>query len=283
MFGKSGASTTFPLDPFAFWPGTRSRIAGLGGEEPPVDPHGAFHTLYTAFDPGPLTVDLDFEGLEATKGTLILNIMALPEDGDAVVQSKVAVSFADLVAGSGSYRLPIMVKRDRLYAIRARVPDETDARAAGLTLRTDQRADGPEFARRLAAAKGKVFGVRADRSGLVVDVPATLAEPRSQMCTAAQFDEPDYRRWLEIMHRSMHRHRKQWEYVWICRVLEHLGCLTDGAQGLGFGCGIEPLPAVFAAHGAFVTATDLAGEDRTTRRSARRSASSIRSRSRRST
>jgi hypothetical protein len=262
MFGKSRASATFPLDPFGFWPGTRSRVAGLGGEEEPVDPTTVFHTLYTAYDPGSLMVDIQFEELEATHGTLTLDILALPEAGEPVLQSKVAVSFADLVAGSGRYRLPVAVKRNRTYALRGRVFGESDARAAALELRTDQRADGPEFARRLAAVKNKVFGVRADRSGLVVDVPATLAEPRSQMCTAAQFDEPDYHRWLAIMHQSPHRHRKQWEHVWICRVLEHLGCLTDGARGLGFGCGIEPLPAVFAAHGAFVTATDLAGEDR---------------------
>ena len=133
-------------------------------------------------------------------------------------------------------------------------------------MQTDQHADGPAFARKLAAARVALFGPRHDPSGLIVETSATLAQPLSQMCTAAQFDEPDYDRWIAAMHRHKHQHRKQWEHVWICRVLEHWGALREGARGLGFGCGIEPLPAVFAAHGAFVTATDLGAEDRRAKR-----------------
>lgn len=263
MFNKSNAATAFPLDPFAFWPGSRSRISGLGGDEPPIDNEAVFHTSYIAFDPGPLHVDLLFEDLEVTRGTMVLYTMALPEDGsDAIVQSKAVVKLAELATASGRYRLPVMVKRGNSYAFMARILDDSDARATGLAVLADKRVDGPLFARKLVAAKDKIFRPRADASGLVVDAVATLAEPRSQMCTASQFDEAEYRRWLGILHRPMHRHRKQWEYVWICRVLESMGCLSDGARGLGFGCGIEPLPAAFAAQGVFVTATDLGGEDR---------------------
>lgn len=34
--------------------------------------------------------------------------------------------------------------------------------------------------------------------------------------------------------------------------------LTDNKQGLGFGCGSEPLPGIFAKHGCKIAATDLA-------------------------
>ena len=267
MFGKFGASTAFPLDPFAFWPDAASRIEGLGGPGPAVEADAVFHTLYTSFDPGPLSVDIIFAQLAATRGSLTLYVMALPEAGSiAKVQSRTLVALADLTAVGGRYRLPVMIKRDHSYAFLGRVMDDTDAHAATLTLQTDQPADAPAFARKLADAKKTLFMLRPDSAGLVVDAPATLADVRSQMCTAAQFDEPDYDRWLSIMHRDKHQHRKQWEYVWICRVMETMGALREGARGLGFGCGIEPLPAVFASYGVFVTATDLGAEDRRARR-----------------
>ena len=268
MFGKFGASTAFSLDPFAFWPDAKSRIAGLGGNGEGPQPDAVFHTNYIGFEAGPLSVDIVFAQLVATHGRMLLHAMSLPDDGSpATVQSTTLVELAELAEAGGRYRLPVIVKRDHSYAFMGRIlDDDTDAQATALTLQTDQHADGPAFARKLAAAKVTLFGRRDDPSGLVVDAAATLAQPRSQMCTAAQFDEPDYERWIGAMHRHKHRHRKQWEHVWICRVLEHWGALGEGTRGLGFGCGIEPLPAVFAARGAHVTASDLGAEDRRAKR-----------------
>ena len=267
MFGKIGASTAFFLDPFAFWPDAKSSIEGLGGDAPAAQADVIFHTAYTSFDSGPMSVDLVFAQLSASHGKMLLHAMALPDESNtASVQSTTLVDLAELAATGGRYRLPVIIKRDHAYAFMARLLDHTDAQASALTLQTDQHADGPAFAQKLAAAKDAVFAPRFDPTGRVVDEPATLAEVRSQMCTAAQFDEADYGRWIGLMHRQKHQHRKQWEHVWICRVLESMGSLHDGARGLGFGCGIEPLPAVFAAHGARVTATDLGAEDRRARR-----------------
>ena len=245
MFGKFGASTAFSLDPFAFWPGAKSRIDGLGGDGDAPEPDAVFHTLYTSFDTGPLAVDLIFAQLAASRGKMLLHAMALPDDGDpAKVQSTTLIDLVELAASGGRHRLPVIVKRDHAYAFMARILDN-DTDACATALQTDQHADGPAFAHKLAAAKG-LFAPRRGSAGLVVEEPATLATVRSQMCTAAQFGEPDYDRWLAAMHRPKHQHRKQWEHVWICRVLEAADVLRDGARGLGFGCGIEPLPAVFA-------------------------------------
>jgi hypothetical protein len=267
MFGKFGASSAFSLDPFAFWPNAKSGIEGLGGDAPAPQPEAVFHTNYTNFEAGPLSVDLVFAQLSASRGKMLLHAMALPDDGDAVkVQSTTVVDLAELAAAGGRYRLPVIIKRNHAYAFMARLLEATDARATALTLQTDQRADGPAFAQKLAAARRTLFPARVDPTGLVIEKPASLADVRSQMCTAAQFDEPDYERWIGLMHRHKHQHRKQWEHVWICQVLETMGALHEGARGIGFGCGIEPLPALFAAQGAFVTATDLDVEDRRARR-----------------
>jgi 2-polyprenyl-3-methyl-5-hydroxy-6-metoxy-1,4-benzoquinol methylase len=56
-------------------------------------------------------------------------------------------------------------------------------------------------------------------------------------------------------------HRKLWELAYILQVAHNAGHLREGARGLGFGCGTEPLASYFAGQGARVTITDLAPDD----------------------
>ena len=84
----------------------------------------------------------------------------------------------------------------------------------------------------------------------------SLAQLASQMCTASQFVEDDYLHQVELIKQTPLLHRKQWEYVYVLRVLEACGMLSTGRRGLGFGVGSEPLAAVLAAKGLRVTATD---------------------------
>jgi hypothetical protein len=56
-------------------------------------------------------------------------------------------------------------------------------------------------------------------------------------------------------------HRKLWEFVYILQVLRRFGALREGMRGLGFGVGQERLPAVMAAAGCTVLATDLPADD----------------------
>ena len=50
--------------------------------------------------------------------------------------------------------------------------------------------------------------------------------------------------------------RKLWEYGFIVHHLEQEGVLVAGSRGVVFGVGAEPLPALFAARGCDVVATD---------------------------
>lgn len=52
-------------------------------------------------------------------------------------------------------------------------------------------------------------------------------------------------------------HRKLWELAYVLQAVHEHGQLRDGARGLGFGCGVEPLPSYFASHGVSITITDL--------------------------
>lgn len=82
----------------------------------------------------------------------------------------------------------------------------------------------------------------------------------SVVCREAHFRLPEYHRWCAEMKTAADYQRKQWEFVYILTALERAGVLTSGARGLGFGVGRELLPALFAARGINITATDQALE-----------------------
>jgi hypothetical protein len=91
--------------------------------------------------------------------------------------------------------------------------------------------------------------------------PPTMAAPVTQVATEGQFHEPDYKRLAALYHVTPNLHRKQWEFMYIHRVLEQAGMLQPGRRLLGFGTGKEPLPSAFTACGAEVMATDAPAED----------------------
>ncbi|SEN64316.1 Methyltransferase domain-containing protein [Sphingomonas gellani] len=63
--------------------------------------------------------------------------------------------------------------------------------------------------------------------------------------------------WCGQLHSPVMFHRKLWELAYVLQAVRENGHLREGARGLGFGCGVEPLPSYFAAHGVSVTMTDL--------------------------
>jgi 2-polyprenyl-3-methyl-5-hydroxy-6-metoxy-1,4-benzoquinol methylase len=51
-------------------------------------------------------------------------------------------------------------------------------------------------------------------------------------------------------------HRKLWEFCYVSQALQEKGMITPGRRGLGFGCGLEPLPSYLATRNIDVVATD---------------------------
>ena len=90
--------------------------------------------------------------------------------------------------------------------------------------------------------------------------PPRLSRPTSQLCTASQFDEPDYAAWCATIAEAPRPHRKQWEFCWILAALRAADAIRPGARALGFGVGTEPIPAMLASHGVEVVATDAPPE-----------------------
>jgi len=89
----------------------------------------------------------------------------------------------------------------------------------------------------------------------------------SQLCTYASLSSPELRVWSERLRpvwdpagidpKAFVVHRKMWEWLIICHVLEERELLHPGSSGLGFGVGREPLVALFASLGCRIVATDL--------------------------
>jgi hypothetical protein len=73
---------------------------------------------------------------------------------------------------------------------------------------------------------------------------------------AADFYHKEYAEFLKLINHPFILHRKLWEWLYITRKLRDYGVLAEGARGLCFGSGKEPLPAIFAQLGCKITATD---------------------------
>lgn len=89
-------------------------------------------------------------------------------------------------------------------------------------------------------------------------VPAGLA---SRVCCQWDIESPWLRYWCDRLGLAPLYHRKVWEDAWAVQMLWEAGMLAPGRRGLGFAVGTEPLPALLAAEGAEILATDLPAED----------------------
>ncbi|MDR3356505.1 MAG: class I SAM-dependent methyltransferase [Spirochaetaceae bacterium] len=79
----------------------------------------------------------------------------------------------------------------------------------------------------------------------------------SQICNQEFFGLPFYQYWTARLKEKPWFHRKQWEFVYIAQTLFENNMLTAGSRGLGFGVGVEPLPALFASMECKITASDM--------------------------
>lgn len=253
------------MDPFIFVPNVASRIRGLGGPDVRPDDGYVFHTSYVRCASGIASFRIKIDNLQATTGTLVIriNAVATSPGAHARLLKTQSVVMTDLVYAGGEHLIEFKAKKDMLYAVLGHVHTPTDATATAMTVYLSGRDDGSEMVESLIEARRTVFGKAAARgvARLISMEPATLADPVSQMCTSHQFDEPAYDRWVSEMRTTKTRHRKQWEFVYVLQALERYGMLSPGASGVGFGVGIEPLPAVFVSHGCRIVATDLDPSD----------------------
>lgn len=96
---------------------------------------------------------------------------------------------------------------------------------------------------------------------MVAGAPASSAFPASVVCRQESFDAPYFAYWTARLGEGLRYHRKLWEFVFLCQAFWERGVLREGARGLGFGVGTEPLSAYFASQECRIVATDMNVED----------------------
>lgn len=99
--------------------------------------------------------------------------------------------------------------------------------------------------------------LRTWNSGLMED----FGRRRSELCKAKDIRSEWYARWCRALGETPQFHRKQWEFVYITQALWERQCLKHGQKGLVFAVGNEPLPALYAALGCKILATDIFPEE----------------------
>lgn len=75
-------------------------------------------------------------------------------------------------------------------------------------------------------------------------------------CSAADMLHPRFRELCSLLSHPPNLHRKLWEWIFVLHHLLEAGVIESGRSGICFGVGNESLPALFAARGAKVMATD---------------------------
>jgi SAM-dependent methyltransferase len=78
----------------------------------------------------------------------------------------------------------------------------------------------------------------------------------SSLCQQIHFSLDEFRHWTWAIDDPPRLHRKLWEWFFIIQTLFEHDMLRPGRKGLGFAVGREKLPALFAAKGCEILATD---------------------------
>jgi 2-polyprenyl-3-methyl-5-hydroxy-6-metoxy-1,4-benzoquinol methylase len=79
-------------------------------------------------------------------------------------------------------------------------------------------------------------------------------------CSTADMLHPRYRELCSLILSPLVFHRKMWEWIFVMHHLFEARVIARGNRGICFGVGSESLPALFAGHGATITATDAPPE-----------------------
>ncbi|MGI9377331.1 MAG: methyltransferase domain-containing protein [Tsuneonella suprasediminis] len=114
-------------------------------------------------------------------------------------------------------------------------------------LELNMKAFGYDLGRRMATALPERLETQAAPVGL-----------RSKACVQADIESEWCAHWARELKTAVIYHRKVWEFAYVLQVLYEHGHLNAGCQGLGFGCGAEPIPSYLASLDIYVTATDVA-------------------------
>lgn len=100
-----------------------------------------------------------------------------------------------------------------------------------------------------------------NRAKVDFKIEPTKVNLTSKLCVEADIDSYWYQYWCHRLKLAPIYHRKPWEFAYIAQVAHENDILKPGKKAIAFGCGEEPLPALFASYGMKVLATDAPSEE----------------------
>jgi hypothetical protein len=249
--GESQAPGALELDPFAFHVGAASRIRGLGGTGPSPDPDYAFHTPYVEAASGAAHFAIRFHNLRATSGNLVLRVHMLPIEpgGRSRMVNSERIALNRLTQQGGEITIGFEGFRDVVFAVLGLVTGDSDAQAQAVTITLDRPADPTAERENLAEARSTAYGntpLQPAATLLSTTLP-TLADPVTQIATAAQLREPVAGGWMARLRPAGTSGVEHWRKVYTLQALRRYGMLEGGAVGLGFEPTPSGVPAALAA------------------------------------
>jgi hypothetical protein len=247
---ESQGAGALELDPFAFHPDAMSRIIGLGGSGPSPSPEYVFHTSYVEAAPGPAHFFVQFSGLKAKSGTLLLRVhMQAEPGGRARMVNSERIALNRLIHQDGLISIRFEGFRDVTFALLGIIQGDTDAAAEGLVVTLDRPADPDTAPTHGPEAKSTAYGKTPLRPAatLLSEKAPTLADPVTQVATAPQLREPVAGGWLARLRPKGKSGVEHWRKVFTLQALRRYGMLEEGAVGIGFEPSPSGVPAALAA------------------------------------
>jgi hypothetical protein len=161
-----------------------------------------------------------------------------------------------LILSGGEVAILFEGFRDVSFALVGQIHGETDASADGITVTLDRPADPNARADYGAEAKGTAYGKTPLHAApfLLSTAPPSLADPVTQVATAAQLREPVAGGWMARLRPKGTSGPEHWRKVYTLQALRRYGMLEPGAVGLGFESTPSGMPAALAAMGTKVVA-----------------------------
>lgn len=263
---------SLPLDPFGSKPHWASRIAGLGGSEPPPDPAYAFLTLDSRPATGTITVHLRFFDLVATHGTLLVELNVRPAfpGADQTRLQTIAVDLQELAQSGGLFEFSFESYRNVYYAIGGTINDETDATASCIAITIDKRATATQHGTNWGWRAGDQLSItrRTDIESALIDrVMTDLKQPRldqpvSQVGSPLQCREKSFATAMKALHRTPDLTFDNWAMAYIIQAIARFAGVDGPIRMLGYFTDEAPLLSYFAAQKHEIVGMHHATDDR---------------------
>lgn len=244
-----------PLDPFGAFPARMSRIAGLGGTDPSLDPTYVFATADSRPAIGRVRVHIRFHDLAITHGTLVFEVRArsMVPGADQSRVKTMTVDAGELVTAGGMVDLEFESYRNSHYAIVCSINDETDIACSAITLLLDRRArpedHGPawDWTRTAIRRRPGIEGALVER--VLTDLsPPRLGTPQSQVGTPSQCREPAFADAMRTLGREPVPSFENWSLAFVLQAIDRYA-IDDAHRMLGFGESMGTLMFYLAGRG----------------------------------